>query len=196
MVETAHGSFSRPVAAPSEGACAAHRDKAADRVASGVWPGSEALLPAYAQKKLPTDRCKMIELPWSSAVMRVLDNGRGGCGGNTRRHHAYARKRAVTAGADAMMARTEIMAAKGLKGKRVGVNVCGLGAYLLVNAMESAGMTINDIQMVQLIQREMKRCSRIKARSAVVPVSMNSGRLLVGQQGRGQKTDRNLVAAQ
>ena len=48
MVETAHGFVLRPVAAPSEGACAAHREK---------------------------DRCQMIEIPWSSAVMRALDNG-------------------------------------------------------------------------------------------------------------------------
>ena len=57
-------------------------------------------------------------------------------------------------------------------------------------------MTINDIQMVQLIQREMKRCSRIKVLSAVVPVSMTSGWLWVGQEERGQKTDRKLVVAQ
>jgi len=79
------------------------------------------------------------------------------------------------------MARPEITVVKGLKGNRAGVDVRGLGAYLRVNALESAGMMINDIQMVQLIQREMKRCSRIKARSAVVPVPMTSGRLLAGQ---------------
>jgi hypothetical protein len=100
------------------------------------------------------------------------------------------------AGAVAVMARPEIVAVNGLKGNRAGVDVCVLGAYLRVNAQESAGMTINDIQMVQLIQREMKRCSRIKARSAVVPVSMTSGWLWVGQEERGQKTDRKLVVAQ
>jgi predicted GNAT family N-acyltransferase len=57
-------------------------------------------------------------------------------------------------------------------------------------------MTISDIQKVELIQREMKRCLRIKVRSAVVPVPMTSGRLLVGQEGRGQKTDRKLVVVQ
>lgn len=48
-------------------------------------------------------------------------------------------------------------------------------------------MAINDIQMVQLIQREMKRCSRIKARSAVVPVPMTLGRLLVDNRDVGRK---------
>ena len=68
-----------------------------------------------------------------------------------------------------------------LKMSRMHGSSGGFGAYLLVNALESAGMMINDIQTVQLIQREMKRGSRIKARRAVVPVSVSSGRLLVGQ---------------
>ncbi|WP_397385893.1 hypothetical protein [Prosthecobacter sp.] len=48
MVETVHGFVLHPVAALTEGACAAHREK---------------------------DRSQMIEIPWSSAVMRALDNG-------------------------------------------------------------------------------------------------------------------------
>jgi hypothetical protein len=91
------------------------------------------------------------------------------------------------AGAVAVMARPEIMAVNGLKGNRAGVDVCVLGAKLRVNALESAGMTINDIQMVQLIQSEMKRCSRIKVRSAVVPVPMTSGRLWVANRDVGRK---------
>jgi ABC-type nitrate/sulfonate/bicarbonate transport system substrate-binding protein len=69
-----------------------------------------------------------------------------------------------------MMARSEIMALKGLKGNRVGVNVRGIGAYLLVNALESAGMTMIDIQMAHLIHRVMNRYSRIKASRAGVHV--------------------------
>ena len=58
----------------------------------------------------------------------------------------------ASSSAYAVMARPEIMAVKKLKGSWAGVYVRGLGTYLLVNALESAGMTINIIQMVQLIQ--------------------------------------------
>lgn len=135
------------------------------RVAPGVWPGSEALLLAYAQKKLPADRFQMIELPWSSAVMRALGNGAADVAvvtldGVLRMREGGQQLRVLmvldeSTGADAVMTRPEITEVKGLKGKRVGVDVRGVGAYLLVNALESAGMTMNDIQMVQLIQREM-----------------------------------------
>ncbi len=136
------------------------------RVAPGVWPGSEALLLAHSQGKLPADRFQMIELPWSSAVMRALGNGAADVAvvtldGVLRMREGGQRLRVLmvldaSTGADAVMARPEVMDVQGLKGKRVGVDVRGAGAYLLVNALESAGMSMGDIHIVQLIQREME----------------------------------------
>lgn len=45
------------------------------RVAPGTWPGAETLLLANDLNKLPASRFQVIEIPWSSAVMRALGNG-------------------------------------------------------------------------------------------------------------------------
>lgn len=148
------------------------------RVAPGVWPGSEGLLLAHSQEKLPAERFQMIELPWSSAVMRALGNGAADVAvvtldGVLRMREGGQQLRVLmvldeSTGADAVMARPVISDMQGLKGKRVGVDVRGAGAYLLVCALESAGMTMNDIHMVQLIQREMESAVEAGAVDAVV----------------------------
>lgn len=148
------------------------------RVAPGVWPGSEALLLAHSQGKLPADRFQMIELPWSSAVMRALGNGAADVAvvtldGVLRMRESGQQLRVLmvldaSAGADAVMARPEVTDVQGLKGKRVGVDVRGAGAYLLINALESAGMSMSDIHIVQLIQREMESAAEAGEVDAVV----------------------------
>lgn len=148
------------------------------RIAPGLWPGSEALLLAHTQKKLPADQFQMIELPWSSAVMRALGNGAADVAvvplDNVLRMREAGQQLRVlmvldqSAGADAVMARTEIKDVPGLRGKRVGVDIRGVGAYLLVNALEEAGMTLRDIQMVPLIQPEMEDALRSDKVEAVV----------------------------
>lgn len=148
------------------------------RIAPGVWPGSEALLLAYSRKKLPADRFQMIELPWSSAVMRALGNGAADVAvvtldGVLRMREGGQQLRVLmvldeSTGADAVMARSEVTGVPGLKGKRVGVDIRGVGAYLLLSALESAGMSMNDVHMVQLIQREMESALETGEVDAVV----------------------------
>ena len=136
------------------------------RVAPGVWPGSEALMLAYAQKKLPTDKFQMVELPWSSAVMHALGNGAADVAlmtldGVLRLREGGQQLRVLmvldeSLGADKVMARSDIKKVTDLKGKTVGVDVRGVGAYLLFNALETSNMTMNDIHLVQMVQMEMK----------------------------------------
>jgi NitT/TauT family transport system substrate-binding protein len=148
------------------------------RIAPGVWPGSEVLLLAHSQEKLPADRFQMIELPWSSAVMRALGNGAADVAvvtldGVLRMRESGQQLRVLMAldestGADAVMAPPEVTKVLELKGKRVGVDVRGVGSYLLLTALESAGMSINDIHLVQLIQREMESALETGEVDAVV----------------------------
>ena len=59
-------------------------------------------------------------------------------------------------GADALMVREGIPDVSGLRGKAIGVDVRSAGAYLLANALEEAGMTMKDVELVQLIHSEMQ----------------------------------------
>jgi len=58
-------------------------------------------------------------------------------------------------GADALLAKTQIQRMQDLKGKRVGVERT-TGSYLLASALESAGMTLADIETVPMFQSEME----------------------------------------
>ncbi|MBL9133141.1 MAG: ABC transporter substrate-binding protein [Verrucomicrobiaceae bacterium] len=107
----------------------------------------------------------MIELPWSSAVMRALGNGAADAAVVTldavlRMREGGQDLRVLmvldeSTGADVVLAREDIRDIRGLKGRRVGVDVRGTGAYLLFCALESAGMAMNDVNVVQLTQPEM-----------------------------------------
>jgi len=45
------------------------------RIVPGVWPATEALLAASDLQVLPPDRFQVIEIPWSSAVIRAFGSG-------------------------------------------------------------------------------------------------------------------------
>lgn len=61
-----------------------------------------------------------------------------------------------SAGADAVLTRHDIQRLQDLKGKRVGVERSA-GSYLLVNALESAGMTLAEVETVPMFQSEMEQ---------------------------------------
>ncbi len=55
-----------------------------------------------------------------------------------------------SAGADAIVAKPNIKRIADLKGKRIGSDLTALSGYLLVSALETAGLTIKDVQLVGL----------------------------------------------
>lgn len=148
------------------------------RVVLSVGPGTEPLIQAAEAGVLPEDRFKVVEVPWTSAVARAVGNGAADVGVVTldavlRMRESGQRLRVLmvlneSAGADAVMAREKIADVGGLRGKRVGVDMRGPGAYLLANALESAGMTFEDVETVQLIQPEMKAALQAERVDAVV----------------------------
>ncbi len=137
------------------------------RVSPGLWPGSEAIVLAHAQGRLPADQFQLIELPWSSAAMRALGNGASDVAvvtldGVLRMREAGQDLRVLmvldeSKGGDAVLARHELTNMAALRGKRVGVDVRGVGIYLLINALESAGMKVDDLKLVPMIQPEMEQ---------------------------------------
>lgn len=148
------------------------------RVSPGLWPGSEAMVLAHAQGRLPADQFQLIELPWSSAAMRALGNGAADVAvvtldGVLRMREAGQDLRVLmvldeSKGADAVLVRHAVAEMAALRGKRVGVDVRGVGIYLLINALESAGMKMDELKLVPMIQPEMEQALTDGAVDAVV----------------------------
>ncbi|OYW72412.1 MAG: hypothetical protein B7Z37_24960 [Verrucomicrobia bacterium 12-59-8] len=147
------------------------------RVVPGVWPAAEALLMASDQQMLPPERFQLIEIPWASAVVRAFGSGAADVAVVTldsvlRMREAGQKLRVLkvlsqSAGADAMVAPQAIQRLQDLKGKRVGVERSA-GSYFLANALESAGMTMAEIEAVPLFQSEMELAMQAGEVEAVV----------------------------
>ena len=135
------------------------------RIVPGVWPAAEALLVTSDLQVLPPERFQVIEIPWSSAVIRAFGSGAADVAvvtldGVLRMQEAGQKLKVLmvlsqSAGADALLAKTEIQRLQDLKGKRVGVERT-TGSYLLASALESAGMTLAEIEAVPMFQSEME----------------------------------------
>lgn len=161
------------------------------KVALSVWPGSEALVLGRDTGMLPQDRIRVVELPWASAVAPTLDDGVVDVAvltldGVLQLREAGQKLRVIlvmdeSVGADAVLARPDIPNVAGLKGRRVGVDVFGVGMYLLINALESAGMTLQDIQIVPLIQPEIE--SMLQAGSIDAAVAAEPWLTQIGGKG-------------
>lgn len=136
------------------------------KVALSVWPGSEALVLARDAGKLPSNRIRLIELPWSSAVTRTFDDGGVDVAVLTLdlviQLRAKGQKLRVirvldqSTGGDAIIARHPIKTAADLKGKRVGIDLQGTGLYPLIDALEHGGLSLADVEIVPLIQPDIE----------------------------------------
>ncbi len=135
------------------------------RIVPGVWPAAESLLVASDLQMLPPNRFQLIEIPWSSAVVRAFGSGAADVAVVTfdsllRMRESGQKLRVISvlnlsAGADALVASHGIQRLEGLKGKRVGVERSA-GSYLLSCALESAGMKMEEIEVVPMFQSEME----------------------------------------
>jgi NitT/TauT family transport system substrate-binding protein len=79
-------------------------------------------------------------------------------------------------GGDVMMARPEIPTLQALKGHRVGVESTALGGYVLTRVLEKAGLSLSDIEIVQLGVSEHEQAFKQGVVDAVVtfePVRSN-----------------------
>ena len=140
------------------------KEKKPLRVVPGICPAGEALLVACDLAALPPRRFQVIEIPWASAVVRAFGSGAADVAvvtlDNVVRMREAGQKLKVlmalsqSAGADALLAHAGIQSLVDLKGKRVAVER-GAGSYLLINALESAGLTQADTESVPMFQSEM-----------------------------------------
>jgi len=84
-------------------------------------------------------------------------------------------------GADALVARRPVTTLEGLRGRRIGVDPGALGRYMLVSALERAGLGLGDVTVVPLDYSAHERALAAGRVDAVVTLDPARGRLL----GRG-----------
>lgn len=129
-------------------------------LAVNIWPTTESLIVARETGLLPREKINFVEMSWSSASMRAFGNRATdvavlSLSETILLHQLGSPFRLILAidrsdGADAIIAREGLATISDLKGKKVGVEVRSAGHYLLSRALEDAGLTLADIELVPL----------------------------------------------
>jgi NitT/TauT family transport system substrate-binding protein len=148
------------------------------RVASTVWPGYELMHTARALGELDENRIRLVELPSTTEVMRALSAGTVEAAGLTLDELLSLRNQGlqasavlvfdVSTGADALLARPGIDSLGALKGRRIGVEQSAVGGLLLRQALDRAGLGMNDIRPVAVTSGEHLRAWELGRVDALV----------------------------
>jgi NitT/TauT family transport system substrate-binding protein len=130
------------------------------RVGTNVWPGYEPLYLARDLELLDPDGVRLVEYSSASQVIRAYRNGRIDAAALTLDEvllllasglePRVALVMDISHGADAILARPGVDGLADLKGRRVGVENTALGAYVLSRALEQAGMSVDDVDVVEV----------------------------------------------
>jgi NitT/TauT family transport system substrate-binding protein len=133
---------------------------AAPILAVNIWPTAESLIVARETNLLPREKINFVEMSWSSASMRAFGNKAAdiavlSLSETVLLHQLGSPFRLILAldrsdGADAIIGREGLSTISDLRGKKVGVEVRSAGHYLLGRALEDAGLTLTDIELVPL----------------------------------------------
>ncbi|MGE0862589.1 MAG: ABC transporter substrate-binding protein [Vicinamibacterales bacterium] len=130
------------------------------RVGAVLWPGNESLFFAAARGWLAPRDFRMVETSSGFEAIRGFRNGTLDAASLTYDEVIRAMQDGSqpvvlialdeSHGADAVLARPGIAALTALRGRRVGLQVNSVSAYLLRRALESAGMRSEDIEVVNV----------------------------------------------
>ena len=131
------------------------------KVATSLWPGYEPLYLARYLDVFHTD-IEVVQLGSASDVLRAFRNGSVEVAAMTLDEALMlaANGEPLTVlmaldfsnGADVVMVWPDIKSLADLKSRRVGIESTVLGAMFLTAALEEAGLTLNDVQLVNLPQ--------------------------------------------
>ncbi len=148
------------------------------RVATNLWPGYETLYLARSLGYYKDTPIQLVDLPSGTEEVRAFRNKEIEAAGISLDQALVLAEtnsdvRIVTVmdfseGGDVILAKPNIPSLKALKGKRVGVEANALGAYVITRAMEKAGLSTKDIQIVSLGLSEHERAFKSGKVDAVV----------------------------
>jgi NitT/TauT family transport system substrate-binding protein len=130
------------------------------RIGMNVWPGYEPLFLARHDGGLNAADFRLVEFSNASEVSRAFRNGTLEAACLTLDEVLYTVQDGMdpvilvvideSSGADVLLARPEIKSLAELRGKRIAVEVGALGAFMLTQSLQQAGLTVKDITPVYL----------------------------------------------
>jgi NitT/TauT family transport system substrate-binding protein len=172
------------------GLSACHEEEAgALRVGTNVRPGYEPLYLARGLGYLD-NRVRLVEYASATQVMRAFRNGAIDAAALTldealqladhgqQLEVVLVMDQAPASGS--IVTHRKVSGVTGLKGARVGVEGSAHEGYLLARALDQAGMSVNDVVIVQLTAEEHERAFTEERVDAVVSVEPERWRLLGG----------------
>lgn len=130
------------------------------KIGTNVWPGYEPLYLARELGYFKNYPIHLVEYSSASQVLRAyrnrMINGAALTLDETLLLKDYGFDPVIVLvmdisyGADVIIAKKGINSVKDLKGKKVGVENTALGAYVLTRALEKAGLSVNDLEIIPL----------------------------------------------
>lgn len=139
--------------------CSPHPDQPI-RVGTNIWVGYEPLFLARSLKYFDSYEVKLVEYVSNSQSMRNLVDGTIEAAALTLDEALLLQQQGVDVsivllmdysnGADAVIAKPAIKTLADLRGKRVGAETTALGAYMMHRALEKAGLTASDVELVSV----------------------------------------------
>lgn len=137
-----------------------HANRRPLTIAASLWPGYELMFLAAREGWFPQNEVNLLETSSNSeSLQKVRD---GVVDGAALTLHEVLRLRSegialsvvlvldVSAGADVVMARPGIRLLADLRGKRVGVEYAGYGAFMLYKVCEAAGVEVSSVAVVPM----------------------------------------------
>ncbi|MBF0237703.1 MAG: ABC transporter substrate-binding protein, partial [SAR324 cluster bacterium] len=128
------------------------------RLGSNLWPGYELLYLAQNLGYYEGQPIQLKTFPSTSEVIRAYRNGAIDVAAVTADEalliaDTLPNQRIIlvcdfSKGADALLAQPQFQSMSDLRGKRIGVEPNALGAYMLLRALETSGMTPQEISVI------------------------------------------------
>jgi NitT/TauT family transport system substrate-binding protein len=154
------------------------RESPALRLGGSPWPGFEAFYVARDLHFWREDQIKLLEYTSTSELTRAFRNGTIDGGLLTldeamllledRQDIHILLVTDISNGADAIVAKPDFHSMKDLRGHRIGAETTGVGAYVLFRALQLAGLTPEDVEIVPLEFSEQQTALDRGAVDAVV----------------------------
>ncbi len=129
-------------------------------IATGTWTGYEPLYLARKLNMLSSQDARLVEYTSATQVMDALRDGAVEMGALSLDEALQLQKSGINVrvvlimdyskGSDALLAKPAFDSLASLKGHRIGVEDSAEGAYLLIRAIELAGMSVRDFDILHL----------------------------------------------
>ena len=130
------------------------------RLGTNVWPGYEPLYLARSMNQFDESSVRLVECSSASQVIREFRNNTLEIAALTLdevlllKEDGYDVKiilvTDISHGGDVILAKPEIASLEHLRGRNVGVEHTALGAYVLTRALQSAGMSVGELNVIPL----------------------------------------------